>query len=152
MKKNIEKILALSLISSMTFANLSFAEQQDLIKKSETVYVTVEGNEIKDKSVSVWLNSDKNIKANDKSNLTNVKDLKTDKMLKSENGYLKLDENKKDIYYKGDTDKKLPVDVSVKYSSAVGPRQNSRLFLSLSLNISGPNVFHLPDSSQISRG
>ena len=115
MKKNIEKILALSLISSMTFANLSFAEQQDLIKKSETVYVTVEGNEIKDKSVSVWLNSDKNIKTKDKSNLTNVKDLKTDKMLKSENGYLKLDENKKDIYYKGDTDKKLPVDVSVKY-------------------------------------
>ena len=115
MKKNIEKILALSLISSMTFANLSFAEQQDLIKKSETVYVTVEGNEIKDKSVSVWLNSDKNIKANDKSNLKNVKDLKTDKELKSENGYLKLDENKKDIYYKGDTDKKLPVDVSVKY-------------------------------------
>lgn len=115
MKKNIEKILALSLVSSMTFANLSFAEQQDLIKKSETVYVTVEGNEIKDKSVSVWLNSDKNIKANDKSNLTNVKDLKTDKELKSENGYLKLDENKKDIYYKGDTDKKLPVDVSVKY-------------------------------------
>lgn len=115
MKKNIEKILALSLISSMTFANLSFAEQQDLIKKSETVYVTVEGNEIKDKSVSVWLNSDKNIKANDKSNLTNVKDLKTDKELKSENGYLKLDENKKDVYYKGDTDKKLPVDVSVKY-------------------------------------
>lgn len=115
MKKNIEKILALSLVSSMTFANLSFAEQQDLIKKSETVYVTVEGNEIKDKSVSVWLNSDKNIKANDKSNLTNVKDLKTDKELKSKNGYLKLDENKKDIYYKGDTDKKLPVDVSVKY-------------------------------------
>lgn len=115
MKKNIEKILALSLVSSMTFANLSFAEQQDLIKKSETVYVTVEDNEIKDKSVSVWLNSDKNIKANDKSNLTNVKDLKTDKELKSENGYLKLDENKKDIYYKGDTDKKLPVDVSVKY-------------------------------------
>lgn len=115
MKKNIEKILALSLVSSMTFANLSFAEQQDLIKKSETVYVTVEGNEIKDKSVSVWLNSDKNIKANDKSNLTNVKNLKTDKELKSENGYLKLDENKKDIYYKGDTDKKLPVDVSVKY-------------------------------------
>ena len=115
MKKNIEKVLALTLISSMTFANLSFAEQQDLIKKSETVYVTVEGNEIKDKSVSVWLNSDKNIKANDKSNLTNVKDLKTDKELKSENGYLKLDENKKDIYYKGDTDKKLPVDVSVKY-------------------------------------
>lgn len=115
MKKNIEKILALSLVSSMTFANLSFAEQQDLIKKSETVYVTVEGNEIKDKSVSVWLNSDKNIKANDKSNLKNVKDLKTDKELKSENGYLKLDENKKDIYYKGDTDKKLPVDISVKY-------------------------------------
>lgn len=115
MKKNIEKILALSLVSSMTFANLSFAEQQDLIKKSETVYVTVEGNEIKDKSVSVWLNSDKNIKANDKSNLTNVKDLKTDKELKSENGYLKLDENKKDIYYKGNTDKKLPVDISVKY-------------------------------------
>ena len=115
MKKKIEKILALSLVSSMTFANLSFAEQQDLIKKSEIVYVTVEGNEIKDKSVSVWLNSDKNIKANDKSNLTNVKDLKTDKELKSENGYLKLDENKKDIYYKGDTDKKLPVDVSVKY-------------------------------------
>lgn len=115
MKKNIEKVLALTLISSITFANLSFAEQQDLIKKSETVYVTVEGNEIKDKSVSVWLNSDKNIKANDKSNLTNVKDLKTDKELKSENGYLKLDENKKDIYYKGDTDKKLPVDVSVKY-------------------------------------
>ena len=56
MKKNIEKVLALTLISSMTFANLSFAEQQDLIKKSETVYVTVEGNEIKDKSVSVWLN------------------------------------------------------------------------------------------------
>ena len=47
--------------------------------------------------------------------MTNVKDLKTDKELKSENGYLKLDENKKDIYYKGDTDKKLPVDVSVKY-------------------------------------
>lgn len=115
MKKNIEKVLAFTLISSMTFANLSFAEQQDLIKKSETVYVTVEGNEIKDKSVSVWLNSDKNITTKDKTNLKNVKDLKTDEKIEEENGYLKLDENKKDIYYKGETDKKLPVDVSVKY-------------------------------------
>ena len=62
MNKKFQKIVALSLLFSMIIVNVSFAQENNVIKKSETVYVTVDGDEIKDKTVSVWLNSDKNIK------------------------------------------------------------------------------------------
>ena len=99
----------------MIIVNVSFAQENNVIKKSETVYVTVDGDEIKDKTVSVWLNSDKNIKVKDKSNLKEVKNLKTDEKVLGKNGYLNWNEDKKDIYYQGKTDKNLPVELTVKY-------------------------------------
>ena len=87
MNKKFQKIVALSLLFSMIIVNVSFAQENNVIKKSETVYVTVDGDEIKDKTVSVWLNSDKNIKVKDKSNLKEVKNLKTDEKVLGKNGY-----------------------------------------------------------------
>ena len=76
MNKKFQKIVALSLLFSMVIVNVSFAQENNVIKKSETVYVTVDGDEIKDKTVSVWLNSNKNIKVKDKSNLKRGKKFK----------------------------------------------------------------------------
>ena len=115
MNKKFQKIVALSLLFSMVIVNVSFAQENNVIKKSETVYVTVDGDEIKDKTVSVWLNSNKNIKVKDKSDLKEVKNLKTDEKVSGKNGYLNWNEDKKDIYYQGKTDKNLPVELTVKY-------------------------------------
>ncbi|WP_338817619.1 hypothetical protein WFJ11_02510 [Parvimonas micra] len=115
MNKKFQKAIALGIVFSMIIVNISFAEEKNTIKKSETVYVTIDGNEVKDKTVSVWLNSDKNINVKDKSDLKEVKNLKNDKTVTEENGYLNWNESEKDIYYQGKTDKNLPVELTVKY-------------------------------------
>ena len=55
------------------------------------------------------------INGKDKSNLKEVKNLKTDEKVLGKNGYLNWNEDKKDIYYQGKTDKNLPVELTVKY-------------------------------------
>lgn len=114
MKNKLKKITAVTLVASMVFTNVAYAKD-NVINKNETVYVLKEDNKIKDKNVSVWLNSDSNITGKDKTNLKDIKNLETDKEIKSEDGYINWNEESKDVFYTGKSDKDIPVDVNVEY-------------------------------------
>ncbi len=123
-KKNIneksKKIIASILLLSMTFSHISFAttknnEINNKINKNETVYVIKEDGDIKDKIVSIWLNSEENINVKDNTILDEIKNLKTGEMLNKEDGYITINEESKDVYYQGKTDKELPIDVKLEY-------------------------------------
>lgn len=113
MKNKLVKSLSVALAGSMLVTNVVFADGS--VKKNETLYVTQEENEIKDKTASIWINSDGNVKVKDKSNLKDIKNLKTDEKIDTKDGYIDWNENSKDVYYQGQAEEDLPVDISVKY-------------------------------------
>lgn len=115
MKKNFVKVLAAVTVGSVLGTNLAYADSEPLARKSETIYVTQDSGKVKDKTVSVWINGDKNVKIKDKSDLKNIKNLETDEKIDTKDGYINWNSDDKDVYYQGSTDKQLPVDVSVKY-------------------------------------
>ncbi len=80
MKNKFMKGFSLVLASSLLMTNVAYAQEAN-IRKNETIYVTKEADKIKDKTGSIWINSDNNIKAKDKTNLKNIKNLKMTKKL-----------------------------------------------------------------------
>ena len=114
MNKKLEKAMALGILSSMLFSNTALATAS-IVNKSETVYVIKENGQNKDKIVSVWLNSDQGVKGQDKTDLKDIKNLKSDQKIKEENGYIHWDENSKDVYYQGKTTRDLPVDLQLDF-------------------------------------
>lgn len=114
MNKKFVKALAALTVGSVLATNVSYAQGQP-VKKNETIYVTQENGKIIDKTASVWLNSEENIKVKDKSNLKEIKNLETDEKIKTEGGYINWDQEDKDIYYQGKSNEELPVDVNIKY-------------------------------------
>ena len=114
MKKKIEKILAVAVLSSMALTNISYASQS-IINKSETLYITKKNDKIMDQKVSVWLNSDEKISGEDRSNLKDIKNLKTDEKIETKNGYIHWENQDKDVYYQGKLEESVPVDVDIKY-------------------------------------
>lgn len=114
MNKKLEKAMALGILSSMLFSNTALAAVS-IVNKSETVYVIKENGQNKDKIVSVWLNSDQGVKGQDKTDLKDIKNLKSDQKIKEENGYIHWDENSKDVYYQGKTTRDLPVDLQLDF-------------------------------------
>ena len=114
MNNKLMKGFSLVLASSLLMSNVAYA-QDSSVRKNETIYVTKEANKIKDKTGSIWINSDNDIKIKDKTSLKNIKNLKTDKKVNLENGYINWNEDSKDIYYQGDSKEDLPVDINVKY-------------------------------------
>lgn len=113
MKNKFVKVLAAVTVSSILTGNIAYAEP--LAKKSETVYVIKDGDQVKDQTVSVWINSDKSINVEDKTDLKDIKNLSNDESVEAKNGTINWKSDDKDIYYQGKSDKKLPVDVDVKY-------------------------------------
>ncbi|MGH4119244.1 hypothetical protein [Clostridium sp.] len=111
-----KKLLSVVLIVTLVSSNMVYATE--LIKKDETVYVTLsQKGEVKERIVSDWLHSDeKNVEVQDKSILKDIKNVKGEEKPNGigENLTWKLEGN--DIYYRGTTDKKLPIDVNVKYT------------------------------------
>ena len=81
MNKKLEKAMALGILSSMLFSNTALATAS-IVNKSETVYVIKENGQNKDKIVSVWLNSDQGVKGQDKTDLKDIKNLKSDQKIK----------------------------------------------------------------------
>ena len=114
MKNKLMKGFSLVLASSLLMTNVAYA-QDSSVRKNETIYVTKEADKIKDKTGSIWINSDNNIKVKDKTNLKDIKNLKTDKKVNLDNGYINWNEDSKDIYYQGKSKEDLPVDINVKY-------------------------------------
>ena len=113
MKNKLVKSVSLALAGSMLVTSVAFADGE--VKKNETVYVTKEANEILNKTASIWINSDGSIKVKDKSNLKDIKNLKTDETIKTKDGDIDWNTDDKDVFYQGETDKDLPVDISIKY-------------------------------------
>lgn len=126
MNRKSQKVIASVLLSSILLTNTAFAAPS-VINKSETVYVIKKDGKTKDKTVSVWLNSEENIKGKDKTDLTNIKNLKTDEKVNPESGYINWHEDKKDIYYQGKSNRDLPVDVNIKYFLDGKEMSNSEL-------------------------
>lgn len=56
MNKKFVKALAIVSVSSILSANIVYAKEP-VAYKNETIYVNKEENQIKDKTVSVWINN-----------------------------------------------------------------------------------------------
>ena len=65
MKNKLMKGFSLVLASSLLMTNVAYANDLN-VRKNETIYVTKEADKIKDKTGSIWINSDDNIKVKDK--------------------------------------------------------------------------------------
>lgn len=138
-RKIVASVLSLALVtSSLAFSGFSYAEEKQASaskgkaqsssqiidkvgkgEKDETVYV-IAGNDGNPQKiiVSEWLkNAEKASKLEDNSELKNIKNVK-------DNAKYVIDKDKmkvwtaegKDVYYQGEIDKKLPVDISVSYT------------------------------------
>ena len=114
MNKKFTKALAVLSVSAILGGNIAYAAEPKA-SKNETVYVSKEAGEIKDKTVSVWINKDEKAKLKDKSDLKDIKNLETDEKIEAKDGQIDIDGDVKDFYYQGKTDKDLPVDVEIKY-------------------------------------
>lgn len=114
-KLNLPKKSVATLTTFMIFLNagICFADT----KKEETVYTILNDNGSVEKTiVSTWINSDKKLcEFNDLSDLKNITNVKGDEKPTVDGKNLKWNINKEDLYYKGDSSKKLPIDVDIVY-------------------------------------
>lgn len=109
-KKIISLVIAASCIMSIS------ASAAD-ITKDETVYVNLDSDGNTDSiTVSDWLHSNNgNINVKDKSDLDDIKNVKTDDEPDINGNILRWNVDSSDVYYQGKTNKKLPLDISIKY-------------------------------------
>ena len=110
-----KKVASLVIIGSMLSSNAVYAA--DTIKKDESVYVTLNQNGvIKEKIVSDWLHSENaGISIKDKSELTGIKNIKGNEKPEVSGDKVTWKSDKKDIFYQGKTDKKLPIETDIVY-------------------------------------
>ncbi|EPY2274866.1 hypothetical protein ACXAUS_003781 [Clostridium sporogenes] len=110
-----KKVASLVIIGSMLSSNAVYAA--DAIKKDESVYVTLNQNGvIKEKIVSDWLHSENaGISIKDKSELTGIKNIKGNEKPEISGDKVTWKSDKKDIFYQGKTDKKLPIETDIVY-------------------------------------
>lgn len=87
------------------------------IKKEETVYVNLDPNgNIYNQIVSSRLHSeDPNVVVKDKSDLNNIIPIKGGSLKKNKNGELEWSIDQNDIYYRGTTERKMPMSVDIRY-------------------------------------
>lgn len=104
-----------TLTTLMLFLNtgICFAD----VKKEETVYAILNDNgSVKKTIVSAWINSDEKLgKFTDSSDLKNIKNVKGDEKPVIKDDSVEWNVNKEDLYYQGESSKKLPIDVDIQY-------------------------------------
>ena len=82
------------------------------LTKDETIYAKLNS----DGSVSTYVVSEHiSGEGNDKSKLSNIKNVNGDETYANENGELVWENNGNDIYYQGTSDEELPISTSIKY-------------------------------------
>ena len=116
--KNI-KMKSATLITAAIFASngtLIFADNSD-IKKDETVYsILDEKGNIKENIVSTWIKSNSKLgELKDISELKNIKNLKGNETPQINGSNITWDIDGDDLYYSGESNKSLPVDLKIKY-------------------------------------
>ena len=109
-KKMISGLLLFTITSYMTIPVFAAS-------KSETVYSNLDSNGKAYKTiVSTQLtNEDKSDKITDISNLLNIENTNGDETFKKEGNQIVWDSNGNNIYYKGESDKQLPVECKITY-------------------------------------
>lgn len=109
-KKMISGLLLFTITSYMTIPVFAAS-------KSETVYSNLDSNGKEYKTiVSTQLtNEDKSDEITDISNLLNIENTNGDETFKKEGNQIVWDSNGNNIYYKGESDKQLPVECKITY-------------------------------------
>ena len=109
-KKMISGLLLFTITSYMTIPVFAAS-------KSETVYSNLDSNGKAYKTiVSTQLtNEDKSDEITDISNLLNIENTNGDETFKKEGNQIVWDSNGNNIYYKGESDKQLPVECKITY-------------------------------------
>lgn len=103
--------------SSSETQTISYRDYNGTLKKSETVYVTLDANGSPTKTlVSDWLHADEaNVRVEDQSDLTDIQNVKGDSSPKQDGQRLTWDMPGTDLYYQGLSDKQLPVSIQISY-------------------------------------
>ena len=109
---------ALALTLAAGCAMPAFAAGKSSFSKSETVYAVMNGDgSIKSTTVSEHLYSASGLaNATDKTTLTDIQNTESDAEFTQNGEELVWNTNDTDVYYKGNTDKALPIDVKVTYA------------------------------------
>ena len=108
--------LALTLAAGCSMP--AFAAGKSSFSKSETVYAVMNGDgSIKSTTVSEHLYSASGLaNVTDKTTLTDIQNTESDAEFTQNGEELVWNTNDTDVYYKGNTDKALPIDVKVTYA------------------------------------
>lgn len=120
MKKLVRKIIALSLCAALCVggAGMALAEpEQTRSTKDETVYVLADATgSVRQVIVSDWLkNAAGEDTLSDRSTLTDIENVKGEETFTADGETLTWSAAGNDIYYRGNTDRELPVSVSISY-------------------------------------
>ena len=120
MKKLVRKIIALSLCAALCVggAGMALAEpEQTRSTKDETVYVLADATgSVRQVIVSDWLkNAAGEDTLSDRSALTDIENVKGEESFTADGETLTWNAAGNDIYYRGNTDRELPVSVSISY-------------------------------------
>ena len=93
----------------------TYTEKAQTVRKAETVYVNLDNSgKILATSVTDWLHTDKGeVYVPDESDLENICDIKGNTQPRKENGGMVWDMQTTDLYYRGTTEKKPPVEFSI---------------------------------------
>lgn len=111
--KKIKKIVSLALAFSLISTNVIYAKGNEE-KRNEFVFSIYEDGKINnEKTVSVWQTSDKNINFTEKTNLEDIKNLKSSDSVDRESNKIKWNIDSKDLYYQGKSKNELPIDVNL---------------------------------------
>lgn len=95
----------------------SYAVKAENVKKTETVYVTMDPQgTVQNTIVTDWLHTDSaETFVEDMSDLTDITNIKSDIAPKQDGESIIWNMPTTDLYYRGTTDKTLPVSISIKY-------------------------------------
>ena len=109
---------ALALTLAAGCAMPAFAAGKSSFSKSETVYAVMNGDgSIKSTTVSEHMYSASGLaNVTDKTTLTDIQNTESDAEFTQNGEELVWNTNDTDVYYKGNTDKALPIDVKVTYA------------------------------------
>ena len=100
-----------------TFIQPVFTETPASVKKTEVVYVTLDGNgAFQSATVSDWLHTDRpNVRVEDISSLSDIENVKSEILPVFEDGKVIWNMDETDLYYSGTTTEQPPVSISVRY-------------------------------------
>ena len=133
---------ALALTLAAGCAMPAFAAGKSSFSKSETVYAVMNGDgSIKSTTVSEHLYSASGLaNVTDKTTLTDIQNTESDAEFTQNGEELVWNTNDTDVYYKGNTDKALPIDVKVTYALDDGLGQLTNGLDTLSANNAALNA------------